>query len=143
MSGRNDDPLGIPKGTRLFRRIDPSKVVYDKLRKERRPTSQNFQNSKDGTPMSVFAENVAVVHGEIPADFLKGCWSGWYLAALPADWVREHAQKVYLDPDNQDPKDEHPSHAAVDGIKDPKMRQKLAEKYEWIVPPPNRYDPED
>ena len=27
--------------------------------------------------------------------------------------------------------------------KDAKMRPRLAEKYEWIVPPPNRYDPAD
>ncbi len=60
MTDRNDDPVGIPNGTRLFRRIDPTKIVYDKDRKERRPTSQNFPNSRDGTPMSVFAENVAV-----------------------------------------------------------------------------------
>src|SRR6266852_7640212 len=117
MPGRHDDPVGIPAGIRLFRRIDPTKIVYDKNRRERRPTSQNFQNSKDGTPMSVFAENVAVAHGETPADFLKGRWSGWYLAAVPAGWMREHGQKVYLDPDNQDPDDEHPSHAAVDGPK--------------------------
>ena len=49
----------------------------------------------------------------------------------------------YLDPDNQDAEDNHPSHAAVDGPKDAKIRPKLAEKYEWIVPPPNRYDPPD
>lgn len=142
MPGRNDDPVAIPDGTRLFRRIDRYKIVYDKDRKEWRPTSQNFQNSKDGT-MSVFAENVAVKHEETPTDFLKGRWSVWYLAAVPADWMRKHDQKVYLDPDNQDPADEHPSHAAVDGPKDSKMRPKLAEKYEWIVPPPNRYGPAD
>ena len=143
MGGRNDDPVGIPNGTRLFRRIDPNKVVYDKDRKERRPTSQNFQDSKDGTPMSVFAENVAVDYGETPGDFLKGRWSSWHLAAVPVEWMRQHRQKVYLDPDNQDPEDKHPSHAAVDGPKDAKMRPKLAEKYEWIVPPPNLRDPPD
>ena len=93
--------------------------------------------------MSVFAENVALAHGEAPADFLRGQWSGWYLAALPAGWMRQHNQKVYLDPENQDPNDEHPSHAAVDGPKDAKMRPKLAERWEWIVPPTNRYDPPD
>ena len=91
--------------------------------------------------MSVFAENVAIVHEETPADFLKGRWSVWYLAAVPAGWMRENDQKVYLDPDNQDPEDEHPSHAAVDGPKDSKMRPKLVEKYEWIVPPSHRDPP--
>jgi hypothetical protein len=142
MRGRNDDPVTIPDGTRLFRRIDPNKIVYDKDRKEWQPTSQNFQNSKDGT-MSVFAENVAIAHKETPTDFLRGRWSVWYLAAVPAAWMRKHDQKVYLDQDNQDPEDEHASHAAVDGPKDAKMRPKLAEKYEWIMPPRNRYDPPD
>ena len=141
MPDRNDDPVGIPNGTRLFRHIDPTMIVPDKDRKEQRPTSQNFQNSRDGTPMSVFAENVAVAHGETAIDFLKGVWSGWYLVALPTEWMRQHGQKVYLDPDNQDPEDWHPSHAAVAGLKDAKIRKKLAEKYEWIVPPLNRYDP--
>jgi hypothetical protein len=140
MPDRNDDPIGIPNGTRLFRRIDPTKTVFDKDRKERRPTSQNFQNSKDATPMSVFAENVAVEHGESPIDFLKGVWSGWCLVAVPTSWMRENGQKVYLDQDVQDPNDWHPSHTAVAGLKDPKTRKRLAEGYEWIVPPLNRYD---
>jgi hypothetical protein len=140
MAERKDDPIEIPNGTRLFRRIDPQKTVYDKDRQERRPTSQNFQNSKDEIAMSVFAENIALAHGEIPSDFLKGRWSGWYLAAVPTEWMRQHNQKVYLDPDNQDSDDYHPSHAAVDGLKDAKMRPKLAAKYEWLVPPPNRFD---
>jgi hypothetical protein len=142
MSEPKDDPSGIPTGTRLFRRIDPEKIVYDSNRKERRPTSQNFQNSKDGSPMSVFAENVAMAHGEVPSDFVKGRWSGWYLAAVPVESMREHSQKVYLDPYNQDPDDSHPSHAAVDGPKDSKTRPKLAANYEWVIPPPNRFDPE-
>jgi hypothetical protein len=141
MSGRDDDPVGIPDGTRLFRRIDPSKIVYDRDRSERRPTSQNFQNSKDETSMSVFAENVAAAHLEAPADFLRGRWSGWYLVAVTAAAMRRYGQKVYLDPANQDPDDYHPSHAAVDGPKDAKLRPKLAAEYEWIVGPPNRYVP--
>jgi len=143
MPDRNDDPAAIPNGTRLFRRINPAMIVFDKDRGEQRPTSHNFQNSKDGTPMSVFAENVAVVHGEAVTDFLRGVWSESYLVAVPTEWMRQNGQKVYLDPDNQDPEDWHPSHAAVDGVKDKKTRPKLAEKYEWIIPPPNRHTPAD
>jgi hypothetical protein len=142
MSEPRDDPSGIPTGTRLFRRIDPEMIVYDSNRKERRPTSQNFQDSQDGSPMSVFAENVAMAHGEIPSDFIKGRWSGWYLAAAPVESMREHSQKVYLDPHNQDADDSHPSHAAVDGPKDSKTRPKLAAHYEWVIPPPDRFVPD-
>src|ERR1022692_1205745 len=113
MADQKDDPVGIPDETRLFRRIDPNQVVYDKDRKERRPTSQNFNDSKDGSPMSVFAENVAIAHGESPGDFLRGRWSGCYLAAVRAAAMRQHGQEVYLDPHNQDPDDRYASHTAV------------------------------
>jgi hypothetical protein len=139
----DDDLVAIPNGTRLYRRIDPKKTIYDSNRKERRPTSQNFQNSNDGTPMSVFAENVAQAHGESPQDFLRGVWSDWLLVAVLAEDMRAHKQKVYLDPNNQDSTDFHPSHAAVDGDKNDKTRKKLAEKFEWIKSPPNLHEPPD
>ncbi len=118
-------------------------IVFDRNRKEQRPTSQNFQNSRDGTPMSVFAENVAVAHGETAIDFLKGMWSEWYLAAVPVEWMRQNNQIVYLDPENQDPEDWHPSHTAVAGLKDEKTRKKLTEKYEWVIPPSTSHDGAD
>src|SRR5580700_1809316 len=105
MAGRKDDPLAIPNETRLFRRIDPHWTTYDANRKERRPTSQNFQDSQDDTPMSVFAENIARAAGEVPADFLKGTWSGFYLASVTAGWMRECGQEVYPDPDSLDADD--------------------------------------
>ena len=143
MAEQKDDPVGIPDDTRLFRRIDPHQVVYDKDRKERRPTSQNFNDSKDGSPMSVFAENVATEHGETPQDFLRGRWAGWCLAAVRAAAMRQHRQEVYLDLHSQDPDDRYASHAAVRGRKDTKTRSRLGKDYEWIVPPPNRYEPDN
>lgn len=115
-------------------------VVPASMPLERRRTSQNLQDSKDGTPMAVFAENVAVEYGGNPADFFQGLRSGWYLAAVPAGWMRQHNQEVYLESKNQEPGDHHPSHAAVAGPKDNKVRPRLAEKYEWVVQPPNRFD---
>jgi hypothetical protein len=143
MSEMRDDCVKIPDETRLFRRIDPHQVVYDKDRKERRPTSQNFNDSKDGSPMSVFAENVANASGEAPEVFLRGRWIGWYLAAVRAGAMRQHGQQVYLDPHNQDPEDCYSSHAAVEGRKDTKTRSKLARDYEWVIAPPDRYAPEE
>ena len=90
--------------------------------------------------MSVFAENVALGSGEGPADFLRGRWSGYFLVAVTAGQMRRYGQVVYLDPHNQDADDTHTSHAAVEGEKDKKVRPKLAECYEWVVPPPNRYE---
>ena len=136
MSDSTDDPIGIPNSTRLFRRISPYWVVYDKNRGEKRPSSQNFQNSKDETGMSVYAENVVIATGEVPADFLRGRWSAWYLAAIPAGWMRECGQRVYLDFDSQDADDINPAHAAVAGDKPTKIRSKLGERFEWVVAPP-------
>jgi hypothetical protein len=141
MAGNKDAPTTIPDDTRLFRRIDPHKIVFDYNRGEWRPTSQNFQNTKGETSMSVFAENVAKAQGEAPTDFLRGRWSHHFLAAVLAGDMRKQGQQVYLDVTNQDPDDFHPSHAAVDGPKDSKLRPKLAENYEWVVPPPNRNAP--
>jgi hypothetical protein len=137
----NDDPIAIPDQTRLYRRINPEWTVYDRNLGEWRPTSQNFQDSQDGTPMSVYAENIAITCGESPQDFLRGRWSEWHLAAVTAGRMRLLHQSVYCDPANQDPDDFHPSHAAVRGPKDGKMRPKLGREYEWIVPPKNRHDP--
>jgi hypothetical protein len=88
-----NDPFAIPNETRLFRRINPNWTTYDANRKERRPSSQNFQDSPDGTPMSVFAENIARAAGELPPDFLTGQWSGFYLAAVTAGWMRSVAKR--------------------------------------------------
>lgn len=91
--------------------------------------------------MSVFAENVAISNGEAPEDFLRGRWSGWYLAAVRAGDMRRHGQEVYLDPHNQDADDRYASHAVVSGRKDTKTRSKLGKDYEWVIAPPNRYEP--
>jgi len=142
MAGQQDDPLGIPNETRLFRRVNPFQTTYDSNRGERRPTSQCFNDSQDRSPMSVFAENVAMAHGETPADFLRGRWEGWYLVAVTAGWMRDHGQEVYLDLDNQDADDRFHSHAAVKGPKNDKQRKKLADGYEWVIAPPNRFEPD-
>ena len=137
----DDDPTSIPNGTRLFRRINPAFVVWDKIRGERRPTSQNFRNSQEQEKMSVFAENIAAPHNETPRGFLSGRFSEWFLVALPAEWMRENAQKVYPDPDDQEPAERYESHSAVEGAKKERTRVKLGEKYEWVVAPPNRFEP--
>lgn len=90
--------------------------------------------------MSVFAENVAIAHGENPAGFLMGRWGAFYLAAVTAGWMRQNGQEVYLDPHNQDDDDRFHSHTAVRGPKSGKQRKKLADGYEWVIPPPNRLD---
>jgi hypothetical protein len=135
MPSSRDDQQAIPDSVRLFRRISPACIVFDRNKNQWRPTSQNFQDSKDGTPMSVFAENIANSHGEVPSDFLRGRWSAWHLAALPAGWMRECGQSVYPEKANQDPDDTFQSHTAVEGPKPTNQRGKLGERFEWVVAP--------
>jgi len=93
--------------------------------------------------MSVFAENIATLNGEAPEDFLTGPWAAFYVAAVTAGWMRECDQSVYPDPEHQDQADRFESHSAVEGRKDKqKVRSKLAKRYEWVIPPSNRLDPD-
>jgi len=135
MANSEDDPVAIPNEVRLFRRIHPEWVVYDKNRERWRPTSQNFQDSRDGTPMSVFAENLAQAHGELPAHFLLGRWSEWGLAAVVAGQVRELGQRVYPDPHNQDQDERFESHAAIAGSKAKNVMKQMSGWAEWVITP--------
>jgi hypothetical protein len=133
-----DDAEKIPAETRLMRRVNPLWVVWDSNSKQLRPTSQNYQDSNDGTPMSVYAENIAREQNEtIPDDFLRGRSAAWHLVAVTAGDMRKNKQVVRLETANQDDDDRHPSHAVVEGPKDGKMRSKLGANYEWIKAPPN------
>jgi len=136
MAVPDDDPSAIPNEVRLFRRISPAMIVYDGNQDRWRATSQNFQDSKDGTPMSVFAENIADEHGELPAHFLLGRWSDWGLAAVVAGHMRELGQRVYPDPHNQDAEDRFESHSAVAGNKKAQnIRKRMSDRAELIIVP--------
>lgn len=91
--------------------------------------------------MSVFAENLALANGETPDQFLQGVWEEFHLAAVTAGWMRENGQAVYPDAENQPNDDRFESHAAVRGAKKEKTRKKLAERYEWIIAPDDRFTP--
>jgi hypothetical protein len=54
-----DDPDSIPNPRRLFRRIHPDMIVMDQNSGQHRPTSANFSDSSDGTPMSVYVLEAA------------------------------------------------------------------------------------
>lgn len=134
MPDHKDDPDAIPDDTRLFRRVNPHFLTFDHNLGKWRPTSQAFIDPSDGSPMSVFAENIAQTYNEKPADFLRGHWSCWLLAAIQAGAARTLGMEVYPDPENQDSAEDFKSHSSVRGDKR-KVKQKLAQKAEWIVAP--------
>jgi hypothetical protein len=85
--------------------------------------------------MSVFAESLADIHGEVPSGFLLGRWSEWCLAALFAGHMREAGQRVYPDLQNQDADDRFESHSAVAGNKAQAVRKRISDRAEWIIGP--------
>ncbi len=130
-----DDP-SIKDTARLFRRIHPQWIVYDQNRRMRRPSSRNFNDSQDKTPMSVYVEEIAIQHNQTPSDFLKDEWSHHFLAAITAGWARQCGQKVYPSATK-----EEPAHADVAGRKPSNTRSRLAQPAEWVIGPSNLNEP--
>lgn len=123
-----DDPT-IPDTAILWRRIPPGDVylVFDESLNRSRPSSAAFQDSKDGSPMSVFIADDL----DGPHDALAG-HDGFYLVGFSAGVARECGLSVVRDPAN-DP----PGHAFVVGAKTKSHCRKLARRCRWIVGPPD------
>jgi hypothetical protein len=120
----HDDP-GIPDSTHVWRRISPNWIKYDSAQERRRPSSQAFQDSRDGTPMSVFLESEL----STPAAALQG-HTGYSLVALRVGYVRSLGLVVTRSPIRpEDP----PGHAWVVGSKTASIRAKLARHATWVV----------
>lgn len=130
-----NDP-SIADAVRLFRRINPYWVVFDKNKGMRRPSSRNFNNSQDKSPMSVFLEDVLVQHRLEATDLLQDEWAHHFVAAITAGWARQCDQGVM-----RTPTESEPAHADVNGNKPENVRRRLAGPAEWIVSPQNLYDP--
>ena len=120
-----DDPT-IHNEDVLWRRIHPRWVKPDEKIGGVRLTSEAFQNSSDGSPMSVV---LAKEHGN-PEAVLEG-HEGYSLASITACLARENCQGIA-----RDPTQENPAHALVFGKKTEATSKKLARGAEWVVPPP-------
>ena len=143
-----DDPVGIPPGARLLRRVNPRFCDWNALDAAGNPrvTAQAVQfytaemAAKVGCPgpaLSVIAESLAD-----PIEALRDRYAGDGLAYLTADVIRgdsgERGIQLW-------PTLEEPAHAVVfrvDGGRDlPRsVKRRLAEHLSrnWVVPPPRR-----
>ena len=124
-----DDPA-IQDEVRLLRRVHPQWIVRDNNLNCLRPSSQAFNNSPDGSPMSVIREDVLENEHRSPVSTLAG-YPGYALAALTAGTVRQNGQGVAADP-----LPEEPAHALVFGNKTESVRRRLAKASRWVVEPP-------
>jgi hypothetical protein len=123
-----DDPA-IPDETRLWRRIPPisSALTFDSRTGLHLPSTANYNDSDDGSPMSVFI--ASDLSG--PAEALSG-YPDYFLVEFKAGDARSKGMGVMGDPKN-DP----PGHAYVVGKKTYGKRKHLRRSSRWIVAPVN------
>lgn len=126
MPDYRNDP-SIKDDADVWRRINPKWVKHDPAQGRLRPSSQAFQDSTDGTPLSVLL--AADLPG--PHAALEG-HEGYYLAALSVGFVRSLGFVVTRHPiRDQDP----PGHAWIVGRKTSRFRTELARHATWVVGP--------
>jgi hypothetical protein len=124
------DDLSILSDHLLWRRINPQWVVQDDNIGGVRPSSAAFENSPDGTPMSVVLGTEVLRDGGKPSDLLAG-HAGYSVAALTAVQVREKQQGIAREPTQTDPK-----HALVFGTKTKSIKRAFSKLATWVIPPP-------
>lgn len=131
MDGYRDDPT-ILDDAALWRRIPPQHFVPDPNLGVVRPSSAAFEDSPDGSPMSVFLAEIVEKTGRKADDTLVG-HAGYALSAFTAGLARHCKQGVACDPEPAEP-----AHAVVFGKKTKSISRTLAKGSEWVIPPPDR-----
>ena len=127
MSGAVDD-LSIDDADPLWRRIHPKWYVPDG-RGGRRLSSAAFENSPDGSGMSVTLGREAEAEGGSPQAAVER-FPGYGLASLVARRCRELDQTLQRDPTEEDP-----HHALVNGKKTKRIQRELAKAASLLVDP--------
>lgn len=125
-----EDDLTIGDEEPLWRRVPPiadTQVIFDPNLGRWRPSSAAFNDSSDGTPMSVTLGGDATHAGVTPESYLTN-FSGFCLVTLSAGFVREIGQAVSRFPTKQDP-----HHAFVAGNKSGSVKNKMAKSATWVV----------
>jgi hypothetical protein len=113
----------------LYRRVPPQWLVRDENLGTVRPSSQAFQDSPNGSPMSVTLADVLSAAGREPSSVLSG-HQGFGLVAITAGLARECQQGIM-----RDPTEEEPAHALVFGKKTGGVKSKFAKQSRWVVEP--------
>jgi hypothetical protein len=114
----------------LWRRISPIWMILDENLGVWRVSSAAFDDSRDGTPLSVLLAEVVVAGGRSAQDLLSR-FPGYCLAAITAGIARGCGQGVA-----RTPLPEEPAHASVFGRKTKGVKKKLAKAATWVVAPP-------
>jgi len=123
-----DDPT-IENDSPLWRRIAPEQVIYDEKLGRYRPTSDAFQNHRNGTPMSVVLGQEVLAAGRAPESVLAGRES-FSLVSITAGLAREKGQGI-----QRDPLPEEEAHAEVFGKKTKSVQKAFYRASTWVLPP--------
>jgi hypothetical protein len=127
LDGEVPDDSTIANECRLFRRISAQYVTAEG--EHFRISSQAFNNSSDGSGMSVWLEDTMQELGLSPADALVGHDHTW-LVALTAGNMRHERQGVVRTPEPAEP-----AHGEVLGSKASSRRGRIRDQATWAISP--------
>lgn len=121
-----DDPT-IEDDDALWRRLIRDWVIKDENSGEWRPSSAAFDNSKDGSPLSVVLANIITAMQGNPADVLKNVDDS--LCSFTAGLARMLEQNVTSWPKIED----DPAHGWVAGKKTRHVKRQLAKNAQFVI----------
>jgi hypothetical protein len=124
-----DDPT-IADDASLWRRIHPAWAVPDEYRGGWRVSSAAFDDSRDGSPLSVLLAAAVAATGRGPANILAR-HEGYSLASFTVGTARACGQGVA-----RTPTPDEPAHASVFGPKTSRVKRNLANAARWVIGPP-------
>lgn len=127
MAEESHDDQSVPGDTELWRRIPnwPNRVVYDENLGRVRPSSANFDDHPNGTPMSVAIADGIVTHQEVLRDH-----PSFYLVGFTVGQIRDVGLGIL-----RRPLVDQPWHGEVTGRKSASVKSRLARQSFWIIAP--------
>ena len=126
-----DDPT-ISDSEGLWRRIHPIWAVPDKTLGKVRVSSAAFDDSADGSPLSVLIERLVKESGRTVDDVMDS-YDGYFLASINSGDARQLGLGI-----EHTPTTEEPAHGSVHGKKTKSVKSKLAKRAQWVVAPSHR-----
>lgn len=108
--------------------IRPDQIVKDENLKRLRPSTAAFEDSSDGSPMSVQLSEVVRSSGGNAETALAG-YDGYALAGFTAGFARQECKQGV----EREPLQDDPAHAYVFGKKTDGVKKKFARNSRWVV----------
>ena len=125
-----EDDHTITDAAALWRRVHPSWIVRDDNAGGLRVSSAAFDDSRDGSPLSVLLAEVIAQTQRTKQDVMAG-YERYALAAITAQTARACGQGIA-----RTPEPDEPAHASVFGQKTQSNKRKMAKAATWVIEPP-------